>query len=403
MYDTLYEWSMTATGEISDAVIDKAASALAVVCTTIAPAEADAQHERSKLFHAPGSGGVGTVWETTGCYTLSDGLCCGWICAGNGRRRWRHKENWVAVQPKGLEGPKGGEGELEGGVEEAGGRGGDGALLKGLPLTPWEEIYQNLLMGVAALPATGGTDKLPSDRDGLLHQLWTFVASAAVEPEKKVKAQTGGSQGMKPRPLFSLLQPRCYLPPQLPAHRGRRTLLLDLDETLIHSYFSLEEGAHAHFYIEIFGQMTDVSVLKRAGVDEFLRRVAERFEVVVFTASIPSYADAIIDWLDPEGSLIHHRLYRDSCTWWRGGYVKDLAKVGRDLCDTIIVDNSPHSFSFQTKNGVCVTSFIDDEEDRELLLLAPPLLRLAEGEGDVRDELWTCYVGEAVEEAVEGA
>ena len=38
---------------------------------------------------------------------------------------------------------------------------------------------------------------------------------------------------------------------------------------------------------------------------------------------------------------------RESCHPYEGNYVKDLMCLGRPLSDTIIVDNSPHSYVFQ--------------------------------------------------------
>lgn len=45
----------------------------------------------------------------------------------------------------------------------------------------------------------------------------------------------------------------------------------------------------------------------------FLRRLAKQFELVIFTASIDKYANAVIDALDID-KCITHRLYREHCT-----------------------------------------------------------------------------------------
>lgn len=174
------------------------------------------------------------------------------------------------------------------------------------------------------------------------------------------------------------------LPPLRHIHLKRKTLVLDLDETLIHSVFT--PIMHADFVInlDVDGKLTTIYVHKRPGVEEFLRAVAQVYEVVIFTASMASYANALVNLLDPDGSLVHHRLFRDSCIWWRNSYVKDLTMLGRDLSKTMIVDNSPLSYAFQPENGVPILSYYDEQGDRELAKLAPFLLKLASVEDDVR-------------------
>lgn len=61
---------------------------------------------------------------------------------------------------------------------------------------------------------------------------------------------------------------------------------MDLDETLVHSSFKYLPGAHIVLPIEIEGKICEIYVLKRPGVDEFLQKMCQLFEVVIFTASL---------------------------------------------------------------------------------------------------------------------
>ncbi|GJP33401.1 hypothetical protein CLOM_g17948 [Closterium sp. NIES-68] len=174
------------------------------------------------------------------------------------------------------------------------------------------------------------------------------------------------------------------LPPLRSVHLNRKTLVLDLDETLIHSVFTPIMNADFVISLDVDGRLTTIYVHKRPGVEEFLRAVAQVYEVVVFTASMAGYANALVDLLDPQRCLVHHRLFRDSCIWWRNSYVKDLTMLGRDLTKTMIVDNSPLSYAFQPENGIAIPSYYDEQGDRELAKLVSVLMSLATVEDDVR-------------------
>ncbi|CAI7857678.1 unnamed protein product [Closterium sp. NIES-53] len=188
---------------------------------------------------------------------------------------------------------------------------------------------------------------------------------------------------------------RTLLPPLQPhlqlsnGRAARKTLVLDLDETLVHSSFSAPPNADFVVPLTMDGRTASVFVLKRPGVEQFLSAMAPIFEVVVFTASLARYADPVLDLLDPTGELIHHRLFRESCVQMEsgGGYVKDLSILGRDLADVLLVDNSPLSYARQPANGVPISSFIDDPRDVELLALMPFLEHMARVGDDVRRHL----------------
>lgn len=190
----------------------------------------------------------------------------------------------------------------------------------------------------------------------------------------------GGSVFAVPRPLHSTPFQRSLLPasPRTASTRHRKCLVLDLDETLVHSSFKPISDADFTLTIELDGASHAVFVRKRPGVDYFLRYVAQRFEVVVFTASLAKYADPLLDKLDPERSLISARLFRESCVQHYGNYVKDLTHLGRPLEHVLIVDNSPFSYLFQPQNAVPCASWFHDTTDLQLYEMLPFLDRVAD-------------------------
>ncbi|XP_023066403.1 carboxy-terminal domain RNA polymerase II polypeptide A small phosphatase 2 isoform X1 [Piliocolobus tephrosceles] len=167
-----------------------------------------------------------------------------------------------------------------------------------------------------------------------------------------------------------LIPGTCLLPEVTEEDQGRICVVIDLDETLVHSSFKPINNADFIVPIEIEGTTHQVYVLKRPYVDEFLRRMGELFECVLFTASLAKYADPVTDLLDRCG-VFRARLFRESCVFHQGCYVKDLSRLGRDLRKTLILDNSPASYIFHPENAVPVQSWFDDMADTELLNLIP--------------------------------
>ncbi|KJR89122.1 carboxy-terminal domain RNA polymerase II polypeptide A small phosphatase [Sporothrix schenckii 1099-18] len=169
---------------------------------------------------------------------------------------------------------------------------------------------------------------------------------------------------------------KALLPPIEPHLKGRKCLVLDLDETLVHSSFKILHQADFTIPVEIEGNYHNIYVIKRPGVDQFMKRVGELYEVVVFTASVSKYGNPLLDQLDIH-NVVHHRLFRESCFNHQGNYVKDLSMIGRDLKDTIIIDNSPTSYIFHPQHAVPISSWFSDAHDNELLDLIPVLEDLA--------------------------
>ncbi|KAG2318964.1 hypothetical protein Bca4012_054812 [Brassica carinata] len=176
--------------------------------------------------------------------------------------------------------------------------------------------------------------------------------------------------------------------PQTEYTNTKRTIILDLDETLVHSTTQMP-GVRYDFMVmvRVETEVMPIFVVKRPGVTEFLERLGESFEVVVFTAGVEDYASQVLDKIDRKG-VISQRLYRDSCTEVNGRYVKDLSMVvGKDLGSALIVDDNPSSYSLQPENGVPIKAFVDDLKDQELMKLV--------------EFLEICYVYEDMRDAVQ--
>lgn len=170
---------------------------------------------------------------------------------------------------------------------------------------------------------------------------------------------------------------RVLLPPQTEQNKGKKCLVLDLDETLVHSSFHPTAVFDFQIKVEIDGIHHDVYVAKRPGCELFLEKAAEKFELVIFTASLAKYADPVIDTIDPNG-LIYWRLFRDSCVGAGSQFVKDMSILGRPAETAMILDNSPTSYMFQPEQAIPIESWFDDPEDRMLIQLLPILDELAE-------------------------
>ena len=120
-------------------------------------------------------------------------------------------------------------------------------------------------------------------------------------------------------------------------------------------------------------------------MDKFLSVVSRWFDLVIFTAALRPYANAVVEKLDAGRGLfpIGRRFYRRDCVFYggvgrnNGGvygggcYVKDVSRVTSDLDRVAIIDNSPAAYRDFTANGIPIKTWKDDPEDTELLQLLP--------------------------------
>ena len=202
---------------------------------------------------------------------------------------------------------------------------------------------------------------------------------------------------------------------------NKKILLLDLDETLIHADFFEEfpeksENKYENKYDKIISFYTEeptnfiqentdnnttddeskddsgekvlnkVGIFLRPKVQEFLKEISNYFEIGIFTASIPEYADAVINYLDPDEKLIKFRLYRNDCVNLENVIkIKDLRIFGENNLNRIVLlDNNIYSFSAQLSNGILINSFFCDKNDDELANVRKYLIDYIYPSDDVR-------------------
>ena len=152
-----------------------------------------------------------------------------------------------------------------------------------------------------------------------------------------------------------------FLPPINPKYKY--TLVLDMDETLIHYFFTHKNGM---FFV-------------RPYCFDFLYELNDLYEIITFTAGTKEYADNILNLLDINNNLIKYRLYRQHTTILGRSVFKDLSKLGRDLRKVIIIDNLKENFKIQPNNGIYIktwTNDINDTQFRDLLKILKDIVLL---------------------------
>lgn len=153
------------------------------------------------------------------------------------------------------------------------------------------------------------------------------------------------------------------------------TLVLDLDETLIH--FKPNPNNEDSGTIKI-----------RPYLYKFLDNIKKYYELIVFTAATQEYADPIIDAIEQNKKYFDFRLYRIHTIIIDNDFVKDLSKFGRDLSRILIVDNMEQNYKLQKDNGITIRPFWGkDNEDTALNDLLEILTKIAENNLDVRTGL----------------
>ena len=165
---------------------------------------------------------------------------------------------------------------------------------------------------------------------------------------------------------------------------GKKILVLDLDETLVHSSaqkpFPNKKNIIMHMNLKNIDYT--IYVIVRPYLDAFLEEMSLCYDLYLFTASLEKYSNTLLKYID-KNKVIKQVLNRDHCKIIKGVLLKDLSIFKKDLKDIIIIDNNPVSYALNKTNGIPIKAWFGDVNDRELLKLIP-IMKYLSKVNDVR-------------------
>ncbi|CAI4053412.1 protein translocase subunit TIM50 SKDI_16G2090 [Saccharomyces kudriavzevii IFO 1802] len=150
-------------------------------------------------------------------------------------------------------------------------------------------------------------------------------------------------------------------PPPPPPYQRPLTLVITLEDFLVHSEWSQKYGWRT---------------AKRPGAEYFLGYLSQYYEIVLFSSNYMMYSEKTAEKLDPIHAFVSYNLFKEHCVYKDGVHIKDLSKLKRDLSKVIIIDTDPNSYKLQPENAIPMDPW-NGEADDKLVRLIPFLEYLA--------------------------
>ena len=148
--------------------------------------------------------------------------------------------------------------------------------------------------------------------------------------------------------------------------KKRLTLILDLDETLIHlrqkkQIVNIKNDININ--INNLKEKKNYLLQFRVGLFSFLTLLKPFYEIISFTSASKEYADVIINEIEKKRNFFDYKFYREHCVIYKDTFVKDISRIGRDIKNIIIVDNNENNFMLNKENGIKICSYYGDDEE----------------------------------------
>ncbi|GAW81398.1 NLI interacting factor-like phosphatase [Plasmodium gonderi] len=154
------------------------------------------------------------------------------------------------------------------------------------------------------------------------------------------------------------------------------TLVLDLDETLIYCTKKKKFSHQKEVDVLINGKYFSLYVCKRPYIDLFFSILYPFFEIIIFTTSIKSYADTVLNIIDVD-HYIDKKFYREDCFEVNQKlYIKNLQSIKKEISKIVLIDDSNVSGLKYPENFFPIKKWQGDLNDTELLDIIPFFLNL---------------------------
>ena len=174
----------------------------------------------------------------------------------------------------------------------------------------------------------------------------------------------------------------------------KKIALFDLDETLVHCTGDIKLNKETYQHSIDFTLPGNKEVTMGINIRPFWKKtlnlIKRHYHIVIFTASHQAYADAVLDFMDPNKKYFKYRLYRNNCSLVNVDgaqfYVKDLDIFNEDydLKDIVIIDNSVLSFIYHLENGIPIVPYYNEDKDGSLYVVGLYLMHIYK-ENDLRE------------------
>ena len=121
----------------------------------------------------------------------------------------------------------------------------------------------------------------------------------------------------------------------------KKVLILDLDETILKNVTFQEKNVYSANAIE---SPSGMKIIFRPFLNYFLTQVSPLYNIVIFTSAEQTYADEIVNMIDPEKKYFLKRFYRQHCVKIGDHLIKNLDCFSNIPKESIIAFDDNISF-----------------------------------------------------------